>query len=146
MEELNECLKAKREIDKINERLEELRLISYAPKIQRLTGMPTGGGGTESNTERYIVRAERWEQQKEQLKEYQAEQWQAVMSKAEKAVVAKKETTLLYMRFVKGYSWAKCTERMNEKYGKWNINKTFSTYRKVRRKIESVSIEQNKQL
>ncbi len=140
MEELNECLRAKREIDKINDRLEELRLISFAPKIQRLTGMPAGGGNVESATERYIIKAEQWEEKKKRLEEYQEEQWQTFLQKAKKAGVAKSATTLLYMRFVVGMPWKKCTECMRKKYDKWNINKTFSTYRKVQRKLNNISI------
>ena len=139
MKELTECLNIKRKIDEIDEKLYELRAAILSPKNQVITGMPRSGGGVDNNAiEKYIIKAERLEAKREKLKAYQIELWQGIMHKCNKAHIPKKDRSLLYFRFIKGMSWKACTNEMQKRYKKWNINTTFRRYRKTLYALETV--------
>lgn len=128
MKELQECLEAKRYIDKIDERITELKTVIYSPKNQVITGMPRGGNN-ENAIEKYLIKLEKLKSRKADLLKYQSEQWGIVKEKA--GNISEQEQYLLYIRCVEGYSWQKCVSIMQKKYKNWNINKAFRVYGKI---------------
>lgn len=131
MKELDECLNIKRKIDEIENKINTLRMAVLSPRNQVITGMPKSVNNTESAMDRFLVKIEKLEQQKESLLNQQKEHWNVVISRAREARISGQEVKLLYIRFVKGYAWKKCSLALQQEYGNWNINKVFRTYRKI---------------
>lgn len=129
MKELQECLNAKRKIDTIDEKIYELRARVFSPKNQIISDMPRSKGGVDNAIEKYIIKLERLQQQKDDMLKYQAQQWQIVQEKTPN--IKEQEKQLLYIRFVKGFAWNKCVVELNRQYGNWNVNKAFRIYRKI---------------
>ena len=128
MKELQECLELKREIERLNERIVEIRAVVFSPKNQVITGMPRGGNG-ENVIEKYLIKLERLEERKKALYKDLSDTWQAAEGKMPN--LAEQERYLLYIRFARGLPWKKCAVEMDKRYGNWNINKVFRTYRKT---------------
>lgn len=130
MKELDECLKAKREIDDINEKIDTLRAAILSPKNQVITGMPRGGNN-DNAIERYLLKVEKLEKRRTTLINYQLERWELIEDKN----LPEQEQRLLFLRFMLGYSWKKCCARLHEEYGGWNIDKIFRVYRSICKKL-----------
>lgn len=128
MKELQKCLEIASEIEKIDEKIKELKLLIASPKNQVITGMPRGGN-TEHAIEKYLLQVEKEEQKKDKLLKYQAKQWQIALEKLPN--ISEQEKRMLHNRFIKGMAWKKCAKDLNDTYGNWNINKVFRIYRKL---------------
>lgn len=111
-------------------RLYELKTVIVSPKNQVITGMPHGSGNAENAIEKYIIKAERLEQKRQHMNDYQEQQWKKAQKKMKYAT--EEEKRLLYLRCVCGLPWKKCVMMMNEVegYRNWNINKAFRVYGK----------------
>jgi hypothetical protein len=132
VKELTECLDTKRKINKKREKIQELRMRILSPKNQIITGMPFGGGSTENAVDKYLVTLERLEKQEKALKNYQKKQWKKACEKI--GDISEQNKELLYLRFMKGYQWKKCVIILNDKYGRWSVNKAFYIYGKINKK------------
>lgn len=128
MKELQECLEVKREIERLNERIVEIKAVVFSPKNQIITGMPHGGSG-ENAIEKYLIKLERLEERKKALYKELSDTWKAAEEKMPN--LEEQERYLLYIRFTRGLPWKKCAVEMNKLYGNWNINRVFRTYRKT---------------
>lgn len=128
MIELESCLELRRKINDIDDKISILRAAILSPKNQVITGMPRSGN-TENLIDRYLIRSEMLQIEKEQALNQLSETWNVVQSKTGALTTQEKE--LLFFRFVEGNAWKKCAYLMNKKYGGWNINKVFSTYRRI---------------
>lgn len=131
MRELQSCLTLKRKIEDVNGKINALRAVIYSPKNQFITGMPKASGGMDNAIDKYLVKLERLEKRKKDLKGKQINLWKYVRQEATKAELSEQEIKLLYHRFVKGLPWKKVCRALNDAYGNWNINKVFRTYRNV---------------
>lgn len=131
MIELDECLRAKRKIAEIEEKIEALKAVILAPKNQVITGMPRGGNSLDNSIDRYMVRLEVLESQKKRMVDYHLKNWVAFVEKAEQAGISDQEKHLMFLRFGYGYPWSKCLDVMQSLYGDWNINKVFRVYRRI---------------
>lgn len=132
MRELQECLNTKRHIDKIDEKITELKVAVYSPKNQIITGMPRSGNN-ENAIEKYLIKLERLKKKKAELLKQQSELWESIKEKT--GDISEQEQYLLYIRCVEGYPWQKCCKIMQSKYGKWNVNKCFRIYGKINKII-----------
>ena len=130
MKELNDCLKLRREINEVKERIEELKMASYSAKNQIITGMPRGNGTTDTGIERYIVLSEELKDKLTSLMIKENEIWSKIWNYTYN-ILTDEEMALLSNRFHLGYSWKKCGEGFG-----WNENKVFRTYRNALRKIK----------
>lgn len=128
MEELVKCLEIKKEINKLDGRIEELRSRILSPKNQIITGMPRGGGG-DNAIESYLLKLEEREQEKERLLNNQQEQWDIALSKFR--YISIESIELMYFRFIEGMPWKKCVIEVNKKYKGMTINKAFRIYGKI---------------
>lgn len=137
MRELNNCLNLTRRIQEIHSDLYELRVAAQSPKSQVLTGMPHGGGG-DNAIERYLIKCEKLEAKKRKLEQQRSEQWNIVLKKAKEANIPEQYLFLLELRFIEGSAWKRCAIVMNKKYGKWNINKVFRVYGKIKYNLQKV--------
>ena len=124
---LKECLKTKRQLDKIDEQITELRSAIYSPKSQIITGMPRSGSN-ENAIERYIIRLEKLQKRKKELLIKQKKQWKLAMKKI--GEISLEEKHLLSLRCVEGKPWKECASTMNDIYGKWGISRCFRVYGK----------------
>lgn len=130
MELLERLLELRREINKVNEMLEELRYSIISPKNQNITGMPRGSENSDTAIERYLLKAERLRAKKERLQNAQRDLWRAVYADLN-AIGAKMGTIeLMQQRFYHGHAWKVCAKNMNDKHPKdnWNTNKCFRAY------------------
>ena len=132
MRELDVCLDIRRKITEIDEKISVLRAAILSPKNQVITGMPRSGS-SDNQIDRYLIRCEKLSQQKEQKLEQLKGAWEVAENKIPN--LTEQEKNLLFLRFVEGCAWKKCAFRMNEKYGSWNINKVFRTYRRILKKV-----------
>ena len=130
MKELESCLRLRRKINDIDEKIKTLRAAILSPKNQVITGMPRGGNN-DNAIERYLVKCEKLQRRKDILLSHQKSIWLDIEDKAKAANIPEQDIYLLYLRFVKGKKWNKCAVKMNKKYGNWNINKVFRIYRRT---------------
>ena len=128
MKELQECLELKREIERLNEIIVEIKAVVFSPKNQIITGMPRGGNG-ENAIEKYLIKLEHLEERKKALYKDLSDTWQVAEVKMPN--LSEQERYVLYIRFARGLPWKRCAVEMNKLYGNWNINRVFRTYRKT---------------
>lgn len=133
MRELDECLRITREIEKVREKLLIIKAAIQAPKNQIISDLPRGGSNPVNAIEMYLEKAEQFESDLRALKNERAENWETFKQiAAAESDVTKEDIHLMQLRFVRGYSWNKCTAVMRSRHDKkWNANKTFRRYRKV---------------
>lgn len=133
MQELKECLKIRRKIDEIDDKLLTLKEKSLSPKNQIITGMPRGGGFDGSNMDNYLIKVEQIKAEKDVLQKRLDTLWDKTTEKLFRNDIDTTYILMLKIRFYFGYSWRKCAARMaieNPK-DKWNENKCFRVYRSV---------------
>lgn len=132
MRELDECLSLTREIEKVREKLLIIKATISEPKNQIISDMPRGGGNPVNAIETYLEKSEQFEDDLRALKRERSENWEMFKQIAAGSGVHKEDIHLMQLRFMRGYSWNKCTAVMRSRYGdKWNTNRTFRRYRKV---------------
>ena len=135
MRELKELLNVARRLDEIDEQIISLKSVAYSPKNQVITGMPRGGK-SENPIEKYVVKIEKLEKRKETLIAYQLEEWYVMKFKLKK-FATDEEIHLMFARFVKGLSWEKAVNELNDKFSTdWGINKAFRVYGKIKKKLK----------
>lgn len=127
MQELEQCLKIRRDINDIENKLAVLRAAIESPKNQIMTGMPRGGV-QENPLDKYLIKAEQLEKQKCELITQQKHLWTTARKKLKN--ISSEELYIMRLRFVDGLTWKKCVAVMNCKYGNWNINRAFRVLRK----------------
>lgn len=128
MNELKECLELKRQINRIDEKINELKSAICSPKNQVITGMPRGGNN-DNAIDKYLIKLERLKKRRANLQKQQSELWETIKRKA--GEITEQEQYLLYIRCVEGFPWNKCCMLMQKKYKKWNLNKCFRIYGKI---------------
>lgn len=110
-ERLRQYCNIKREREQLLEQLEEVEKALYSPKIQRLTGMPSGGkpdGNPQENlVARHIELQERYRAKVDELA--------AELLAIELAIETLNGTlrTLLRFRYIDGLKWEEVCVRMN---------------------------------
>ena len=122
---LNECLILRRDIESINERIEELNLRIKSPKNQIITDMPKGNN-QQNAIEEYLIKKEKLEKMRFDYNRKISGKWQSVYYKCVNNDISKEAIEILRYRFYYGYTWRVCGEMM-----KWNKNKCFRVYRSV---------------
>ncbi len=132
MRELDECLRLTREIEKVREKLLIIKAAISEPKNQVISDLPRGGNNPVNAIEMYLEKAEQYEDDLRTLKNERTENWETFNRIAAESDVTKEDVHLMQLRFMRGYSWNKCTAVMRSRHGdKWNTNRTFRRYRKV---------------
>lgn len=132
MRELDECLELKREINKKHNKIVEIEAIITSPKNQIITGMPRSGSN-DNAMDRYLIKKEKLQEQKENLQKQLDEKWDYVLSIFAKSDITVETAELLQLRFYKGLPWKICVLRLQKKHPKngWNKNKAFRLYGKA---------------
>lgn len=133
MKELDECLRITREIEKVREKLIIIKAAIQAPKNQIISDTPRGSSNPVNAIEMYLEKKEQFKGDLRALKYERSVCWEAFKRIAvAESDVTKEDIHLMQLRFIRGYSWNKCTAVMRSRYDKkWNSNKTFRRYRKV---------------
>lgn len=102
-ERLKGCRALRREAQQLRERLDEIESVMYAPKNQRLNGMPGGGASETSAAEAMVVQhLTLTEHYRAKLTELAAEQL-AVEEAIDR--LGTRERILLRYRYLQGLSW-----------------------------------------
>lgn len=135
-EQLEECLKLRMAIGKINTELYKINAAAFSPKNQAITGMPRSQGSNGNDFDRYISKKQRLLSQKKQLQSEQNDLWREIEKKLKNNSIGNRDIYILYLRFFKGLLWKECTNAIKKKIPKWNDNATFRRYRKVLSKFE----------
>lgn len=132
MKLLDVCLELKRELNDIEEEIEEVRLLAKHPKAQRITGMPRGGG-IGNQAESYILKLEKLEDDKTLKKNKLRDTWVEAKTILKSHDARTEYIYLMWLRFYCGYQWKICNDIMKDKYPSqnWNINKCFRVYRSI---------------
>ena len=136
MQKLDDCLDKTRKLNDVEEQIAELKERAMSPKNQLITGMPRGGaGGNQSDS--YIVKLERLEAKRVQIRKERAVLWNECVLALNEKEIKPEYISLLHYRFFRGLPWKKCCTEMCEEYpkGHWNMNKVFRVYRQVLRKF-----------
>ena len=109
-ERLRQYRALNRERQQIRDRMEALEAAMYYPKPQRLTGMPSGHGGSDQMAAMVASHAELEEKYKQLLAELDAE-----LLAIETAIETLDPTarTLLRYRYIDGLKWEEVCVRMN---------------------------------
>lgn len=132
MNELEKCLELRRRITETEEMLEDISCCIRYPKVQAMSDSPKSTSPFESSIERYIVKQEKFENQKLLLETELNMVWNTLMKRLIMLRVGKPERKLMYLRFNRGYSWKECGAIMKDSEGEmWNSNRVFRTYRKI---------------
>jgi len=138
MEELSKCLELRKKINDIEEKLEDIAYSIKCPKIPTVSDMPRSTSILGNPIERYIEKQEKYENEKLLLETELNMKWNSIEKKLIACGTEKAERQLIYLRFNRGYSWKKCTSIMRNAEGqKWNENRTFRTYRKIVKKLQT---------
>jgi DNA-directed RNA polymerase specialized sigma24 family protein len=102
-----ERLRAYRDIklerDKLAAMIEELEVVLYGPRTQKMDGMPRGGSGDSSRVEEAVIRHD------ELLERYRAKvaELSAALAEIENAieVLEPRERTLIRLYYAQGLTW-----------------------------------------
>ena len=133
MIEFDECLRLRRDIIRIEERIFEMSCRAMSPKNQIITDMPKGGGEAINSIEQYIIKTERLENQKRFALDLLVSKWREIERMCNNCNIKKDVIIMLQYRFFFGLTWEKCANQMNKDFPnrKWNENKCFREYRHV---------------
>lgn len=129
---LDECREIRNEIKEIEEDIEEITLRVSAPKSQSFDDMPKATSKLGNSIETYIEKKERLEEEREELIQQLESKWKNIVIALNLNNITIEEKLLLYYRFHEGYSWRHCGNKL-----KWNDNKVFRIYSKIRKSIEN---------
>lgn len=139
MLELDECLKVVRKIKDIEDDILELESRTMSPKNQIITNMPKGGGSQDSGQDRYLIKLEKLQAQKNYWCGILNSKWNIAKLVLINSANVKDVRTfeLLKLRFYYGYPWKVCAAKMKKEHPeeKWNINKCFREYRNIMHKL-----------
>lgn len=135
MKELDQILRLRREIDKLKERIEDLKAMTQ-PKAQTISDMPRGGE-RKNSIEEYVVKSEELHSKLGKLEKRIENKWRDVLVTLNHCEITDAQCMMLKLRFYCGYPWKKVVKRMQELYPDttWNENKVFSLYRRILYKI-----------
>lgn len=132
-----ERLRAYRDIklerDKLAAMIEELDVVLYGPRSQRMDGMPRGGSGSSSQTEDAIVKRD------ELLRRYKQKvaALSAALAEIEEAieVLEPRERTLIRLYYAQGLTWEEVCVAMN--YSWRQIHRIHGTALEMLREAEA---------
>lgn len=129
MKELDYILKLRRDIESVNERLDELRAMTQ-PKGQVISDMPRGGGEQRNTIEDYIVKSEELTAKRDRLEHEIDEKWDDMYLICKAANLTAEQMTLLRYRFYSGNAWKKCLKWMEQEFPhqNWSESKMFRLY------------------
>ena len=116
-------------IESISEQLEALKCRMYSPKIQQLTGMPSGG---QCNTGINEVHIELKQKLTESLVALQNEQkmiFEAVQEILRTNNISESDIEMVNLRFINGYRWAECAPKLEQKYTEEKCDKYKCLYK-----------------
>lgn len=130
MRELDEILRLRRSIANLEERIEELRVMTQ-PKAQVISDMPRGGGEARNSIEDYIVKSEELTEKRDGLLHDIDEKWDVMYAICREANISVEQITMLRYRFYSGNSWKNCLNCMIGEFPaqKWNEQRLFRLYR-----------------
>ena len=102
-ERLRGCVTLRREAEQLKERLDEIEAIMHAPRNQRLTGMPSGGGDGGSAAEAMVIQhlalMDRYRAKLAALAAEQLAVEQAIDT------LEQRERVLMRYRYIQGLTW-----------------------------------------
>ena len=136
MKELDTVLHLRREIDKLQDRLQELKIMTQ-PKAQTISDMPRGGE-RKNTIEEYVMKSEELNSKLGKLEKRMDRKWRDVLSMLSHCEITDAQCVMLRLRFYCGYPWKKVVKEMKRLYTEttWNENKVFSMYRRILYKID----------
>lgn len=136
MRELDVCLNIRKQINDVDEKIEELKAVATSPSGQVISDMPRSGR-IGNAIEDYIIKLEKLETRKYRLEQLLKEKWSNAYKILHNSNVPLKNIKLLYCRYAKGLSWKECVKRMRELYPNelWNENKVFRLNRQALSKV-----------
>ena len=103
-----ECV---RRINRINDELDELRLMKMCPSAKQSDGMPHGHGGT-NDLSGYAAKLDRM-MTKLIMEKYKRMKLFDVISEQINKLGDQNEIDVLFYRYIKQYDWYRIAERMN---------------------------------
>lgn len=110
----------------IDENIEEINALLYSPKVQDLSGMPKGSGGTDSIVDKLVEKKEKLQNKRYEIERQKFTCQQQIDEMMNKCNLTRNEKLLIKYRFFYGLSWKRVGEELD-----WNENKVFRVYRKI---------------
>lgn len=126
MKELDVCLELYIKGKSIDENIEEINALLYSPKVQDLSGMPKGSGGTDSIVDKLVEKKEKLTRQRYEIEKQKFHCRQEIETMMKECNLTKNEILLIKYRFFYGLSWKRVGKELD-----WNENKVFRVYRKI---------------
>lgn len=137
MREFDVCLHLCKKERKINERIEEINTKLYTPKCQDLSGMPKGGGNSESFLDKLVDEKLELLDKRAEVRVMKEHNQKAAILLMKHCNISDEQQHLIASRFFNGLKWKKCGVEMTKYTGeKWDENKVFRTYRSILSRIE----------
>ncbi len=130
---LDKCLKLRRKLNDVDEKILELRGVSYAPKIKVLSFVPTQGGSIVNKLDMYLIRLEELQRKRKYLETEINKQWQYTEDKLREIGATVEQVKLIKCRFYHGLPWKICSYEMQVSYPEkaWNEAKAYRVYREI---------------
>lgn len=126
MKKLDTCLELYIKGKSIDEKIEEINALLYSPKVQDLSGMPKGSGGTESVVDKLVDKKEKLTDKRYEIEKQKFHCQQEIETMMKECNLTENEILLIKYRFFYGFSWKRVGKEL-----KWNENKVFRVYRKI---------------
>lgn len=126
MKKLDTCLELYIKGKSIDEKIDKINALLYSPKVQDLSGMPKGNGGTESIVDKLVEKKEKLTNERYEIEKQKFHCRQEIVTMMKECNLTENETLLIKYRFFYGLSW----KRVGKELG-WNENKVFRVYRKI---------------
>ena len=136
MRELDECLRLKRRIEELDEKILEIRERALSPKNQIISDMPKGGGGGNP-IEEYLIKSEKLEKERSRCKRALEEQWRSITETFKTLGISNTYELLMKYRFYYGLTWRNCTKliQKDDPDTVWDENRVFRVYSHVSMKL-----------
>lgn len=126
VKKLDTCLELYIKGKSIDEKIDKINALLYSPKVQDLSGMPKGNGGTESIVDKLVEKKEKLTNERYEIEKQKFHCRQEIVTMMKECNLTENETLLIKYRFFYGLSW----KRVGKELG-WNENKVFRVYRKI---------------
>lgn len=126
MKKLDVCLELYIKGKSIDEKIEEINALLYSPKVQDLSGMPKGSGGTDSIIDKLVEKKEKLTNQRYEIEKQKFHCRQEIETMMKECNLTENEILLIKYRFFYGLSWKRVGKELS-----WNENKVFRVYRKI---------------
>ena len=132
-EKLNNLLDLQRQSILIKEKLMTIDSKLQSPKIQVITGLPSGKGGGADIISDLIEKKQKLESKLNGLRKQQCEEFSAISAELKEKRFKDSIIELVKQRFLLSKPWNECACILAKKYPteKWNVNKCFNLYRKI---------------